>query len=203
MGLEMSYQAVPLEAHLFELLARQPELSDPLEFVPGWFRDGYRANGSRPWPEADKLWKYFCQIEQENPGLGKRNCYLSKSWDRLHYLLSATRREEQSTEQDVLMDKAVRGSIQVANLRASQGNPIMWVHPNEVQLAATVLESMSAQDLRKLYDAQKMWNIGIYKSWRDEAEEEWWPLSADLFTHFRAFYLEVARHHEGVFVILS
>lgn len=203
MGLDMSYQAIPPECDLIERARQEQELGEMLCLVPLWFRAGDGPR-SRSWPEADKLWRELCELARQHPGLAKRNCYLDRWWDKLHYLLSANRRGGPGSEEDLLLDKAVRGDSEIAeHIRAPQGVPVKYVAPDEVELIAVLLEPMTAESLRVHYSPVKMEASGVYKFWADRADDTEWRHIEDYFARFQLFYLEAARHGEGVIVCLD
>ncbi len=203
MGLDMSYQAIPADHNLIQRAREDKELGEMLCLVPIWFQIGYhRKSGS--WPEADRLWRELCELVGQYPGLGKRNCYLGRWWDKLHYLLSANRRGDPKSEEDDLLDKAVLGGSEIAeHVRAPQGVPVKFNASTEVELIAVVLEPMTPETLRVHYCPAKMEARGVYKFLANRADKAEWGYIADYFAAFRAFYLEAARHGEDVIVCLD
>jgi hypothetical protein len=202
MGLDMAYQAIPNECDLIERARDDHTLGELLGLVPRWFLNG---SGPRPgtWPEGEKLWQEMRELASRYPGLEKRNFDLSRSWDELHYLLSATRRQGKIVEEDVFLDKAVRGGSGIADyVKAPQGAHVRYVTPNEVELIAVVLEPMTTESLRIHYSPVKMEHSKVYKFWADRAGEFEYS-GARFFEGFRAFYLEAARHGDGVIVCLD
>lgn len=202
MGLDMSYQAIPAECELIDRARQDDELGEMLCVVARWFRTGV---GPKAWPEAEKLWRELCELAAQHPGLEKRNCFLDRWWDKLHYLLSANRRDEAGSEEDDLFDKALRGTsvMMLKRARAPQYLPVKYVAPAEVEMIAVLLQSMSTESLRVHYVPTKMEASGVYKFWADRADESEWTHISDYFTDFRTFYLEAARHKEGVIVCLD
>src|SRR5262249_60104895 len=136
MGLDMSFQAIPAKCDLIDRVRNDPVVGEMLCLVPLWFR---RGQGPKPgtWPEGELLWQHLCDLTKQYPGLDRWNFDLDRSWDELHYLLSATRRGEKAAEEDTLLDKAVRGSGKIADhVRAPQGIHVTYVTPSEVELIA-------------------------------------------------------------------
>jgi hypothetical protein len=203
MGLDMSYQAIPEACDLIERARHEKGLGEMLCLVPLWFSNGVGPT-RRSWPEAELLWRQLCELAGQYPGLAQRNCYLGRCWDKLHYLLSANRRHEPGSEEDTLLDKAVRGAAEIAaHVRAPQGVPVMYVSPAEVELIGVVLEPMTTASLRVHYSPAKMEASGVYKFWADRADESEWRHIDDSFVTFQTFYLDAARHGEGVIVCLD
>lgn len=202
MGLDMTYQAIPADCDLIERARQDQEVGEMLCLVPTWFHDG--GPRRRSWPAAEQLWRDLVEWDRQYPGLASRNCYLSRWWDKLHYLLSANRRRDKGSEVDHLFDIAVRGGREIApHVRAPQGVPVKYVSPDEVELIAVLLGPMTTEDLRAHYCPEKMEASHVYKFWADRADESEWPYIAKYFGTFREFYLEAARHREGVIVCLD
>jgi hypothetical protein len=203
MGVEMWYQAIPDEGALIELARQDVEIGDIFSLLPSWIVQG-GPSARRPWPPAERLWKVVCELAQQHPDLMKRNCYLEKWWDKLHYLLSPNRRQNPGTGEGMLLDKAVLGDREIAeHVRGSQGAPVKYVAAPEVERIACLLRPMTSEILRVNYAPEKMEAAGVYKFWADRANESQWDAIASYFEHFRNFYLDAAKHHEGVIVVLD
>lgn len=204
MGLDMSYQAIPADCDLIGRAKREEAIGELLCLVPGWFRKG--TGPGRPWPEAESLWRQLCECAALHPGLAKRNYYLDRWWDKLHFVLSANRRREKGSDVDNLLDKAVRGASEIADhVRATQGAPVKYVAPEEVAMIGALLEPVTAESLRGHFIPAKMDALGVYKfaSLTERDHEVEWSHLANCFAEFRTFYLEAARHGEGVIVCLD
>lgn len=202
MGLDMSYQAIPAKCDLIDRARDDPAVGELLCLLPLWFR---RGEGPKPgsWPEGEFLWQHLCKLVKVYPGLEQWNFDLDRAWDELHYLLSATRRDEKACEEDTFLDKAVRGSSEIADhVRAPQGIHVRYVNPSEVELIGVVLEPMKTETLRAHYSPKKMEQRTVYKFWADRAEEFEFS-AARYFDGFRAFYLDAARRGDGVIVCLD
>ncbi len=202
MGLDMSYQAMPADCGLIERARQDLELGEMLCLIPLWFRDG---QGPRPgrWAAADALWRELGELARRHPGLEKRNCYLDRWWDKLHYLLSANRRGGTCSAADELLDKAIRGGEPVAeHARAPQGQPVRYTGPEEVAAIASVLRGLEIEQLRVHYSPPAMEAAGGYKflAGRDDRDWEYLP---EYFAALRRFYTEVAAHGEGVITCLD
>lgn len=121
MGLDMSYQAIPAKCDLIDRARSDPVVGEMLCLVPLWF---HRGDGPKPgtWPEGELLWQHLCDLAMQYPGLERWNFDLGRSWDELHYLLSATRRGE----------SAARGSTSSAGskspARRLKGGAGEWEH---------------------------------------------------------------------------
>jgi hypothetical protein len=197
----MSYQSLPVASGLIARAAADVELGDILSWVPRWFREGH-YQGLRPWPAADRLCQELRELDVRFPGLNERNCFLDSRWDVLHYLLSASRREEPASELDTLFEHALFGAAPIAeHVCGAQGAPIKYVEPEEVARIAMRLELMSPSEIERHYDPQKMEEAGVYK-FAGEREGEWLDIK-NRFNDFRSFYMQAARHSEGVIACLD
>jgi hypothetical protein len=198
----MLYQALPADCDLIERARKDKTLGEILPLVPGWIYGGFSWKAGS-WPEAENLWKECCELIRRHPGLDRRTCYLERYWDILHYLLSPKRRGAPDTEEGKALDSAVVGDSEIADhVRAGQGVPLRHVAPDKVELAAVVLEPMTADRLREHYNPARMEALGVYKFWADRADESKWRHITEYFAAFRTLYLDAARHGEGVLVCL-
>jgi Domain of unknown function (DUF1877) len=202
MGLDMSYQAIPADSGLLERAREDVELGEMLCLIPLWLEEG---RGPRPGrcAAADALWHELNELARRHPGLEKRNCYLLRWWDELHYLLSVNRRGRAGPAADELLDKAVRGGAMVAeHARGPQGIPIRYVTPAEVAGIADLLGLLTVEQLRACYSPADMEAAGVYKfvAGRDELDWEYLP---QYFEAFRRFYRDVAGRDECVIVCLD
>jgi hypothetical protein len=199
MGFDMHYQAIPDHCALLERSLRDPEFGELLQFLPSLYNCG--AAG---WQDSVRLefWQAASELLKQYPGLETRNCYLGRRWDELHFLLSANRREEPGTCDDVLLDKAVRGG-KLGELKATQGMIIGYVSSFEVNRVACLLEPMTPADLRSRYVPEKLTAKKVYKFQTTRADESDWKYAEVTFKSFRAFYLETAAAKEGALAILD
>jgi len=203
MGFEMAYQAIPVNSGLIELAVTNVGMGEALCLVPGWFRRGAGPRQPWPWPDGEALWNILCDLVRQHPGLEMRNCDVDRSWDMLHYLLSANRRDEPPTKEADLFDKAVRGATEIADhVRGTQGAPVKYVPPADVKAIGAGLQAMTVDSLRLHYDPVKMDTSCVYKFHADRAGEHW-EYIAEYFAPFRAFYLAAARHGEGVIACMD
>ena len=203
----MSYQAIPATCDLIQNARDDEHFGDILSFTPRWFaswsKDRVWRRGPRPWPEAEKLCRRLGELAVLHPGLEGRNCFLDSRWDLMHFLHCAHRREEPGDERDVTLGHAVLGTDGIADhVRGAQGVPVKHVPATEVALAADLLGPMSAETLGRHYDPVKIEAAGVYKFWTDRADEVWADISRR-FEEFRAFYVDAARHGDGVLVCLD
>jgi hypothetical protein len=202
MGLDMTYQALPRGCDLIERAKADADFGSALSLLPIWYRRG--GPGHEPDSTAAReLWEAARLLAARHPGPERRSFSPGRTWDVLHYLLSAERREEPDAgEIDALFSRAVKGGeVLAGHLAGGQGIPIRYVTPEDVQAAARRLESMDCAALRAHYDPQRMEDTGVYKFLADWPGS--WESICGSFLGFRAFYLEVARHGEGVLVCLD
>ncbi len=201
----MSYQAIPADCGLIELARSEIELGEQLSLVPYWFSRAER----RPSPgrEADgegRLWACCCQLACQHPDLYTQNCVLDRRWDKLHYLLSASRRDEPTTSADLAMDRAFHaGELIAEHVRACQGAPVRYLSPTDVREVAATIGPMSHDSLAEHYHPARMEAAGVYKFWADRADEAEWRWIASSFDEFRSFFLSAAVASHGVIVVLD
>jgi hypothetical protein len=202
-GLDMAYQAISADCDLVERCRTDEQFGELLCQAPHWFRDGPPRNLAS-WPEAARRWDELCRLASHHPGLAGRNCYLGRRWDCLHYLLSAKRRGGKETEDDRVLDRAILGEHVIAeHVHAPQGVPVKYVSPDTDELAASLLEPITADTLRTHCQPAQMAARAVYKVTADEKNESDGRYDADAFVAFRAFYLDAARHRDGVIVCLD
>jgi len=199
MGLDMTYQAVPDPCVLIERSLKDSEFGELLQFLPGLYK-----RGAAGWQDGIRLefWQLAGELAKQSPGLEKRNCYVGRRWDDLHYLLSANRRKEQGDEKDVLLDKAIHGN-KLGDLAGTQGMPIGYVSHSEVSQIAGLLEPLTPADLRAHYLPEKMQAQNVYKFFEPRADDDDWKFTSEAFKTFRTFYLEAAAAKEGALTILD
>jgi hypothetical protein len=173
MGLDMSQQAIPANCGLFERARADVELGEILCLIPLWFREGFCPRSGR-WPVADALWWELGELARQHPGLEKRNCYLDRWWDKLHFLLSAKRRGYAGSAADELLDKAIHGGDLIAeHVRAPQGVPVRFVTTAEVNAIAELLRPLTSNQLRVHYSPSDMEVAGMYKFVAGREEQDW------------------------------
>jgi len=197
MGVELEYQAIPTGQMLIERTRTDIEFGESLCLLSFLLRH-----------KVDESFGPMRDVAQrllvEHPGLLKRYCDLGKRWDELHYLLSATRREEPPTDDDRAIDKAFRdGEVIADHVRGTLGHPIRYMTPADVVAVARVIGGMNEESLRAHYDPVRMEAEGVYKFWADRADDAEWKWLVEEFTRFRTFFQLVADRSEGVLVMWS
>ena len=197
MGIEMEYQAIPAGQGLIERARSDVKFGESLCSLHRLLcRRGDESDGP--------LWAEAHRMRAEHPGLEKRYCDLDRQWDILHYLLSATRREDPPTDDDLVIDKAFRdGEVIASHVCGGQGHLIRYVSPAEVKGVACVVSGMDEEALRVHYDPVRMEGAGVYKFWADRADEAKWSWIVTSFDDFQAFFQLVADHGEAVIVVWS
>ena len=195
MGFELQYQAIPPDSDLIELARRDTEGGWALGRVPSWFsceeggpRLGREGEGENP------IWDACCRLAGTHPELRARNCYLDRRWDVLHYLLSATRRGEPATDDDLTIDRAFgAGELIADHVRGGQGVPVRYLSPAVVFDLAVVVEPLDDVALARHYNPARLEAAAIYKFWADRADESEWERIVGYFARFREFFVDAAR----------
>jgi hypothetical protein len=124
-----------------------------------------------------------------------------RSWDIVHYLLSAKRRgEEVAGEHDDLIARAVLGGDALtAKVQEDQQFEIVrYMPPAEVHLAAEILSQVTEDQMRQHYDLDYMNQIHVYKIWSHSSGEMGFREHCEAFEEWRDFYSVAAAHDEGV-----
>lgn len=205
MGLEMYYQAIPEDSGLLELARDDVTSGGCLCLVRGWFR--YEDNGVAPGREREgdhRLWNLCCELAGRYPDLRFRNAYLDRCWDKLHYLLSATRRGGPATPADRVIDRAFgSGELIADHAQAVQGEPVRYLSPAAVREIARLLESMDRNALTVHYRPARMEAAGVYKFQADRAGDVEWRWIVESFEELRRFFMATAEVGYGVIVCLD
>src|SRR5262245_41116581 len=165
---------------------------------------GKTARAACPAAGDTRSWEAARRLAEEHPGIEGRNVRLDLAWDILHYLLSAFRRGQWPSDENLLMDEAVMGRDALGpHCRGVQGVPVYYIAPPTVAKIAGLLAGLSCEQLRRHYAPRELEAAGVYKFWAEPADRWEWARICDYFTAFRAFYLEAVAHGEGVLVLLD
>jgi hypothetical protein len=202
MGFEMEYQAIPPDCGLIELALSDPDEAWGLSLVPSWFsrKDDGPAPGREGKPRDNPIWDACCRLAGIYPDLRTRNCYLDRRWDVLHFLLSATRRDEPATATDLVIDRAFNAGELIADyVQAGQGVPVRYLSPAAVSEIAAVLEPLDRDALARHYDPVRM-DDEVYKFSAKDANEVEWERIVGYFTALRSFFLTAAGAGDAVIV---
>ena len=202
MGFEMSYQAIPANSGLLELARDDIESGERLSLLPYWFsRDEHQPAPGQEHPE-DRLWNWCCQVVARHPELYTLNCYLDRTWDKLHFLLSATRRGEAPIPADLILDRAFcDGEMIAEHVCAGQGVPVRYISPERVIETAALVKSLDHHDLAAKYQPQRLEAAGVYKFWADRADAAEWQTIQRCFDDFRRFFAATAQSGSGCIVV--
>ena len=206
MGLEAVYQALPAPSPLLSRLREEAPLGEWISSAFHWIQRGAarRLAPGVPDPAERALWTLVEELLQAHPRLTDQHCDLDREWDRLHYLLSAGRRDEPPTAEDVLADAAIRGGAPIAeHARATQGVPVRYSDPELVGRISRLLDALSFDDLRRHDVPEKMEAAGVYKFPAERAGDAEWTRLRARFEALRAFYRTAAAHGDGVLVKLD
>ena len=202
MGFDMQNQAIPPDSGLIELARSDPDEAWGLSLVPSWFRrqeDG-PAPGREGKPRNNPIWDECCRLVGVHPDFRTRNCFLDRDWDVLHYLLSATRRNEPATANDLVIDRAFRaGELIADHVQGGQEVPVRYLSPAAVSEIAAVLEPLDREALARHYDPARM-DDEVYKFSAEDADEVGWERIVGYFTAFRSFFLAAAGAGDAVIV---
>lgn len=138
---------------------------------------------------------------RRRPDLPTRSCEVGRWWDKLHYLLSANRRDEPGDETDALVDAALRGDAVIApHVRSGQGVPVRWTAPDRVARIAAALVTRSHESLAHNYVPSRMVAAAVYKFAADGADADEWRWICEYFDRLCAFYRAAAGLGDGVLV---
>lgn len=202
MGVEKSFQAIPGNCDLIQRAREDADVGSLLGYVPIWIRDGLPHARYAGWPEAERFAGMLRTLIEMNPGLEKRNCHLDRRWDILHFLLSANRRRERGGEIDAYVDLALNGAeIIGGQVRGTQGVPVRYTNPSQVELIAAALTSMTKRQMKKYNNPARMQAHAVYKAFGN-SPHRWQTLCED-FAALRGLYVVAAEHGEGVIVCLD
>lgn len=207
MGLDVAIQAIPTDSRLLALARDDLERGDELGLIGCWFgRDdgpvaGDEGGGDR---DAGALWDECCRLDAIRPDLRRLHCSLGRSWDALHYLLSATRREESAADADRTIDHAFGGGDPIADhVSGGQGILIRFLTPDIVADIAAVVGPMDRDALARHYDPRRMEAAAVYKFWADCADPTSWEYLVGYFMEFRRVFMAAARNGDGMIVCMD
>lgn len=205
MGREASYQAVPEECGLIERARTDVPFGELLQCFVIWL-SRWGEPGAHPLsrePGVEDLWWFARDLVLDYPTLPTRHLDLDRTWDKLHYLLSAERRGHSAGPCDQILTRAIRGGDPIGeHVLAGQGAPLCYLRPSEVNTAAGILDRLTEADLRTHYDPVAMHAGAVYKFDPDAAEADW-PWIVENFHALRRFYRVVAEYDEGVLFLLD
>jgi hypothetical protein len=192
MGFDVDYQAVPDDS-LVDLACRDVEDGWGLGLLHSWFRHGH--DGPR---RPNRICEAAQRVAAEHPQIKSMNCSLDRSWDALHYLLSATRRGEQSCDADRTIDCAFDDPIVplAEHVRGGQGVPILYIQRERVSAIANLLAPTTENDLIAHYDPARMESEAVYKFWANRVPAEVLPdWIVAYFKRLKEFFIACAEHN--------
>jgi hypothetical protein len=200
-GLDLQHRAFAEESALIELAGLSEAHAEEVAYLEHYLVPGPAKGPLAPEEVHRAFTELGARMAREHPGIAHRCYSLGRSWDVLHYLLSAGRRAGQSLADDH-GTWAIRGSDPVGELaRGGQGIPIRYVPREKVIEVSHFLEDLRPEELRGLWDPERMEQEGVYKFWasRNTAFEPYWVALDGL----RAFYRAVAENRESVLIVLD
>jgi hypothetical protein len=208
MGLELIYQAIPADCELLKIARTDTDLGEQLGLIPYLLRRITQGDEERI---EERLLKECRYMLIRWPDLWKRNCYLDRDWDVLHYLLSSTRRGEPPTADACAIDKAFKaGDLIAPHVVGIQGVPVRYLPADAVRMVARAVEPMTRADLARHYDPARLVAAGVYKFHPDEqlavakaGSPSRLDQAAVVFDGFRQFFLEAAARGDQVICCLD
>ncbi len=203
MGLDMKYQAMPEGCDLLKRSRQEPEFANPLEFFSSIAREGTKF--------SDAVWQDFStaarQTIEQYPGLETRYLFWDRCWNKLYYLLSENRRQENCHPAPgpnlSLVEKAIFGGDAIhPNAQTTSGFRIRYLPSKDISEISDFLAEITSEMLYRHFDPVAMSKVGVYKMRGDEddKEREWIQQN---FEKLREFYVQAAAHNEGVITCLS
>ncbi|RKG93859.1 DUF1877 family protein [Corallococcus terminator] len=204
MGFETYYQAIPASSELLDVARQDLEAGEYFWSVLFMFRAPrieHLLSGGPPIPGQVKLWHLVVEHLRTRPDLGGLNTTLDRHWDRLHFVLSAERRDESGTDEDPLIKLAIRGEDEIAeHVRGGQGVPLRYTRPETVGRIAHMLDGVRFESLRRHFTAVAMDEGSVYKHPHPAQLDDDWHALQEYFERFRVFYGSAAKHADGVLV---
>ena len=204
MGLDISYQALPVHAPFFSWATSDPDMGEQLQFLSWVFqhsREEREELRTRPRLHRERLLDEVDRLLAMDPQLTRRALSPGRHWDMLNYLLSGARSGDDADGDD-LGDIAVRGEASMGPYAvASQGNSLCWTKPETVRIVSEWLRGLSNSDLAKQFDAKRMTEAGVYKM-REDADNGLRDQVLQDIDGLRLFYADAAQAGYGVLVCL-
>jgi hypothetical protein len=200
-GLDLQQRAFTEESALIELAGLSEAHAEEVAFLERYLVPGPVTGPLAPQELHRAFTELGARMAREHPGIAHRCCSLGRSWDVLHYLLSAGRRAGESLADDH-GTWAIRGSDPLGELaRGCQGIPIRYVTREKVIEVSHFLEDLRPEELRGLWDPERMEQEGVYKFWAatNAPFEPYWHT----LDRLRAFYRVVEENRESVLIVLD
>jgi hypothetical protein len=202
MGQEVHYQAMPSDSRLLELARHKPcGFCEYFEFFRSYLRDSpdRLARMSAEDPDFAEFLHEAQLLVEQYPGLERRNLYLDRRWDKLHYLLSKHIRGLTTRDYSHWTTRAVFGS-DIPN--EIFGFYMSYLMPSEIPEIKSQLETVTSEMLRAHWHPPSMKAAYVYKICGDEEDEDFKWVQED-FEQLIAFYELVAGYGEGVLVFIG
>ena len=222
MGVDLRYQGLPVGCGFIELV-RGRAWSDPswISHVRHWLKWGIDVRGERirpgpgtklPWPdehEAQLLWAWCCGAVERFPDIGERSLDVHKSYEWLHFLLSARVRKrvrwpkpeptdprswnDPETGFDQLAAQAFRDAPEIApGVHGTQGLPIRLMSRDVVNDFGLCVGALLREEVAPRF--VELVTLGVIPAWDVD-------LRTREFGEFQRFFIEAARRGEDVLVI--
>jgi hypothetical protein len=200
MGLELTYQAIPDDSRLFEMVAISPDHGEALRFIKMYLSGSRNADGN----EIDRMfYDEAQQIKVTHPGIELRTCSLDRWWDNLYFLLSENRRNVHVRADD-FGSEAIRGERDVHKYAvATQGAPLRFVSGPHAIAIASWMNAINYENLKSQYNPALIESQHVYKFSKDRTGEEEFCIIWKYFEDLRTFYQSIADRHEGALLILD
>jgi hypothetical protein len=124
---------------------------------------------------------------------------LDKAWHAIHFLLTGS-----AWEGEEPLCFLVKGGQQIGSIDLGFG-PARALRPDQVKRFDEALSSVSAEQLRAMYDAQRMQKEGIYPDiWdREDEEDETKDYVIEYFEMLKTFVDQTSKEGKGVIIYLS
>ena len=188
MAIDVWLQALPDEVPLPVVLRDDPEAAESLSFISQWLVHDRAAPdklAALPGGGTDVVWEWCCMLGGRYPGIHEWSCSLGRDWDHLHYLLSATRREQPPAPDDSHLEYLFNKAPMVA--RSTCGFPVRLIDSIKTKELHAWLEVLSVADLATHYDSTHIEKVAVYKHNPDASPVETLRYLEEVFERFRAF----------------